>query len=502
MEIDSSFVIVTGQDIAPNRAAVLTSDCSAFQSDCACPTDGFVDSAQQMEYSLAPYRLPDLHMATYDNGYHLAFNPHGHAGVIVLNDAAKELLTAFRQPRTLTEGAYMARKPTDGLAAAQRLADLHLIEPVNHQYQRQFSSPQTLTAWLHVTNECNLRCSYCYVHKTPDELDLERGRQAVEAVFRSARANDFRRINLKYAGGEATLNFPTVLALHDHAQQLAAKHELKLDGVVLTNGIAISKQMIRSLQSRNLRLMISLDGIGVYHDRQRAFSNGRGSFAQVERTLERLAACNFTPSISVTVSNRNLDGLPEVVNYLLSRSLPFTVNFYRESECSATIRDLAYQDDRIIQAMKAAFAVIENNLPTYSLLGALVDRAQLDVPHNRPCGAGHSYMVIDHNGGVAKCQMEINQTIADISAPDPLRLIRAAEIGVQNPAVEEKEGCRTCTWRNWCAGGCPALTYRMTGRYDVKSPNCRVYQTLFPEVLRLEGLRLLKYSSVNHACPA
>ncbi|MCS6937773.1 MAG: SPASM domain-containing protein [Roseiflexus sp.] len=63
--------------------------------------------------------------------------------------------------------------------------------------------------------------------------------------------------------------------------------------------------------------------------------------------------------------------------------------------------------------------------------------------------------------------------------------------------VDEKEGCRTCTWRYWCAGGCPALTYRVTGRYDVKSPNCRIYQALFPEALRLEGMRVLRYGYIS-----
>jgi uncharacterized protein len=59
--------------------------------------------------------------------------------------------------------------------------------------------------------------------------------------------------------------------------------------------------------------------------------------------------------------------------------------------------------------------------------------------------------------------------------------------------VIEKEGCKTCEWKNWCAGGCPLATHRATGRYDVKSPNCNIYKALFPEALRLEGLRLLKY---------
>ena len=42
-----------------------------------------------------------------------------------------------------------------------------------------------------------------------------------------------------------------------------------------------------------------------------------------------------------------------------------------------------------------------------------------------------------------------------------------------------------------CGGALEA--YRATGRYDVKSPNCNIYKALFPEALRLEGLRLLKY---------
>ena len=76
---------------------------------------------------------------------------------------------------------------------------------------------------------------------------------------------------------------------------------------------------------------------------------------------------------------------------------------------------------------------------------------------------------------------------------DPLSLVRADTVGIQNVPVDEKEGCRTCEWRYWCAGGCPLATFRATGRYDVRSPNCNIYKALFPVAVRLEGLRLLKY---------
>lgn len=243
--------------------------------------------------------------------------------------------------------------------------------------------------------------------------------------------------------------------------------------------------------------MISLDGVGAYHDANRPFISGRGSFKQVEKTLGRLAGHSFKPSISITISEQNLDGLPEVVDYVLQRELPFTLNFYRENDCSSDFKNLAYSQERIIKAMQAAFAVIEENLPPYSLLGTVLDLAKLDVAHDRTCGVGHSYMVIDQNGGIAKCHMEIEQTITDISAADPLQLLKKDEAGIINLPVSQKEGCRDCQWQNFCTGGCPALTFRMTGRFDIKSPNCHIYKTLFPEVLRLEGLRLLKYASMG-----
>ncbi|CAG1013870.1 hypothetical protein ANAEL_04827 [Anaerolineales bacterium] len=90
--------------------------------------------------------------------------------------------------------------------------------------------------------------------------------------------------------------------------------------------------------------------------------------------------------------------------------------------------------------------------------------------------------------------MQIRQPVTDIRVDDPLAVLRADQTGVQNISIEEKEGCKTCEWKYWCAGGCPLETYRVTGRYDVKSPNCNIYKALFPEALRLEGLRLLKYA--------
>ncbi len=475
------------------------------------PTQGTAPASEAAPYQIAP----TLHRALLPDEYQLYFNHNGPASVVVLNPPAQRVLEAFAQPITLQESLSKVPElsPSEALQTARNLAALGLLTQVtseqpavisqqfsgfNPKSKKHNSQPAILTVWLHVTNQCNLRCPYCYIHKTPDEMEIEQGREAVAAVFRSAVQNGFSRVKLKYAGGEPTLHFKLLILLHDYAQELADEHDLALDGVVLSNGVALSHRMIEEMNARGLRLMISLDGVGDTHDAMRPFVNGHGSFAHVERTLDRLTDRDLTPTISITVSARNLAGLPETVAYVLARGLPFTLNFYRENDCSASFTDLVYQDDQIIAAMRAAFAVIEANLPKHSILASLTDRARLDIPHNHPCGVGQSYMVIDQFGKIAKCHMEMGRAIADVSHPDPLNVIRLDQLGVQNPAVVEKTGCQDCIWRYWCAGGCPALTYRTMGRWDVKSPNCRVYQTLFPEVLRLEGLRLMKWGSDIH----
>ncbi|MGQ9828674.1 MAG: radical SAM protein [Roseiflexus sp.] len=488
-------LILCAKDLEFHTTHAVETDCFALpETDCACPDRhaGFLQDAPVDE--MATYAVPALHTETLAQDRVLAFNPLGHAGVVVLDQAAWTLLNRFRQPRRLIDAVDDGDDARIVHHGAIHLAGLGLLRRTDQPAGISCSASRTLTAWLHITNACNLRCDYCYIGKTPEAIDEVRGRQAVDAVIRSAVTHEFRRVKLKYAGGEATLNLPLIITLHRYARNHAAQHDLALDGVILSNGVALGDRQIRQIRDSGLRLMISLDGIGAMHDAQRRFANGRGSFARVERTLDRLAQHGVIPSLSITLSRRNLAGLPETVTYALERGLPFSLNFYRENDCAADIADLAFGDEEIIAAMRSAFVVIEQRLPPYRLFGTLLDLVRHDVPHDHPCGVGHSYIVINQRGGVAKCHMEIARAVTDIAAPDPLRLIREDTAGIQHIPVDQKEGCRECAWRYWCAGGCPALTYRATGRYDVQSPNCRIYQALFPEVLRLEGLRMLRYA--------
>ncbi|MCX7838316.1 MAG: SPASM domain-containing protein [Anaerolineae bacterium] len=465
------------------------SDCACADfhiadNDCACADDNGAHIPHALDNTIAWQRAPALYRAPLVGDYELALNSFA-TGLVVLNAPARRVLDAFAQPRTLPQAlaaldwfahAYATR-------AAREFAALGLLRPVGVSNIPTHTQPRTLTAWLHITNACNLRCAYCYVDKTNEAMDERTGIAAVDAIFHSAQAHGFRAVKLKYAGGEPSLNFALVMKLHAHARHLADSSGLELREVILSNGVALTDAMLDAIRDARIRLMLSLDGIGATNDAQRASADGRGSYARIVHTIDRALARGITPHLSITVTARNANHLAETVAFALERELPFNLNFVRGSGVS---------NATLIRGVRAALAVIENNLPKHSLLGVL-DLARLDQPHAYTCGVGHSYVVIDHRGRIARCHTNLARTVGDVRHDDPLLAIQSARGDFENVSVEQKDGCRECTWRYWCAGGCPLLSLKTTGQSNAPSPYCEAYKALYPELVRLEGLRLLRW---------
>jgi uncharacterized protein len=325
-------------------------------------------------------------------------------------------------------------------------------------------------------------------------------KRSVKAVYRSAAAHDCERVRLKYAGGEPTLNFDVLRTAQGQAERLSAQTGIGLETVVLTNGTLLSDSLVSFLVAHDIQIMISLDGVGPYHDVQRPLNGHKdSSFELTAGALDRLLVRGISPHISVTITGENLEGLPDLVAFLLDRQLRFSFNFYREPDGLPLSGPLSLAAGKTVNGLRRAFQVIERKLPRHSLLSNLADRADLGIRHLHACGVGQNYLVIDVSGDISKCQMDMAYPVTTIDADDPLAFVRADHDGIQNLAVEEKE-CGECLWRYRCAGGCPRLTFQRSGRYDAKSPLCEVYQAILPEIVRLEALRLIRYEEPWEFC--
>jgi uncharacterized protein len=318
-------------------------------------------------------------------------------------------------------------------------------------------------------------------------------KRIVQAVFRSAGQHGFRKVKLKYSGGEPTLNFGALQIAQASAEHLAVETGLELESVLLTNGMAISPGQLDYLTAHSIRIMISLDGLGDYQDANRPQADGGViSASRVLKTLDTLLERGLSPHISITITRPSLPHVPALVTYLLERSLRFSLNFYRPPGASRLEDPLVCQPEELIAGMQQIYTAIEAHLPPYSLYASLADRANPAMPHRRTCGAGESYLVVDTHGNISACQMELANPSTHIADNDPLGTLRKNRAGLQNLPVDQKD-CALCRWRYRCVGGCPRLARQAGGSYSSRSPLCTVYQAILPATIRLEALRLLRF---------
>lgn len=469
-----------------------TNDC-----DCACSV---APNQLSTEYTCQSHMVmvPNLHLEKLTRDYWLCFSPYAPGGPCVINDAALRRLRQFegdgRSPQFPVDYEFLSQS---------------LIAPNGNLALPQQDRPDTLAAWLHITNACNLECPYCYVRKSSARMSEATGFKAIDRLIGTAATRRIPRLKLKYAGGEALLHFRLVRILHEYIHQSLADKDVDMDvdEVVLSNGVYLTPDVADWLAASGVRLMISLDGVGAQHDRQRPQRNGRPSFNLIERNIgDVLLKRGIVPHVSVTVTALNTEGIADTIAWILERELPFSINFYRSHDMSLGRQELQFEEGAIIAGMRSAYDVIERRLPTRPFINGLLDKVN-SFAHTKTCGASHNYLVIGHEGHVNQCQMHVtsrttdewsaNQTIHD--STDMITLIQSGKL--QNLDVDEKDGCRDCSWRYRCTGGCPVQSFQATGRWNVKSPNCNIYTTLYPEVLRLEGLRLLKANGLYDGHP-
>lgn len=450
-------------------------------NDCACPDGSFNLRHQTMPFNTFYQATNSAHTEKLPHGFQLTISPFASHGPAILNPAAYQRYQTFTHSQQLTQ-------PID-----HTLAEQMLILPDGQHPQPTETQPETLTAWIHVTNACSLECPYCYVRKSSARMSEETGKQAIDAIFHTAQLHGFKKVKLKYAGGEATLHFKLVRYLHDYAHSLAEEAGLSLKEVVLSNGVHIRPEDADWIVENTVKLMISLDGIGELHNQLRPLKGRKGfdTFSKVEQTIDGvLLERDIRPDITMTITRQNVHGAADVAKWaMIDRGLPTSFNLYRQNALSTSHTELVLEEQAIIEGMLAAYNVIEEYLPTEPFLDGLLDRVQSQA-HAHTCGVGQSYVVITHTGKVAQCQMHLDAPVHPTLEGDLLPMV--ANGPIRNLHVDEKEGCRDCEFRYRCTGGCPLETYRATGRWDIKSPNCHIYKTLMPVALRLEGLRLMK----------
>lgn len=169
-----------------------------------------------------------------------------------------------------------------------------------------------------VTQKCSLRCTYCYASGGRlDDRDIPWpiAKGAVDLIIENA-ARDAVRAEIGFLGeGEASSNWSMFKKIVTYFREQCSKESVEGRVSMNTNGILSSEQV--SYIARHCdHVTISVDGVEAVHDRCRVLPGGGGSFALVEKTLQRFDSLHVKYLLRATVGIDGVERMKQFVDFV------------------------------------------------------------------------------------------------------------------------------------------------------------------------------------------
>ncbi len=162
-----------------------------------------------------------------------------------------------------------------------------------------YNEPQTL--WILSTSSCNLKCRYCYTASGTFNIMFPTLYLNTEEVIKTIDIilDAFPFINLInfFGGGEPLLTFNLIAKVVKHFAD-----KIKVGFGIVTNATILGKEIIDFLYTYKdkISITVSIDGPQIVHDINRVYPDGRGSYRDVMRFIEKLKEKGIRFSIEVT----------------------------------------------------------------------------------------------------------------------------------------------------------------------------------------------------------
>ena len=179
-------------------------------------------------------------------------------------------------------------------------------------------SNEVLEIILMPTEQCNLRCVYCY----EDFIIKHMPPHVVTSVkhFINSRLCDISQLHISWFGGEPLLAKNIIFDIGAFAVALCRdKPDLQLTSDMTTNAVLLDLEDAEALIRLKISaFQVSLDGPQHHHDKTRIKANGGGTFAKIWKNLLALrdSSLPFKMTLRVHVLADNQLSLEQFVDTL------------------------------------------------------------------------------------------------------------------------------------------------------------------------------------------
>lgn len=331
---------------------------------------------------------------------------------------------------------------------------------------------------LILTDQCNLRCSYCFeADKNPHVMDDATAFRAVDFLMEVSR--DTERLTLLFFGGEPLLRFDLIQKVLPYANAEAQKRGKTIHYDMTTNGTLATEEKLRYLRDNGVKFLLSLDGVGDDHDRYRKFANGRGSWDVVSKRIPLMKRFQPWLGTKMTVTPESCGNLAENIRTLHGMGVNQFVLGYGHG-MPWTDADLATYERAMLEVCELYLEMKYKGEYFRMTLFEEGEPGEVAAKPKFGCGAGRGRFCIDSYGDIYGCSklatitgmrkgvLPYGNVFQGFTKPENRAKFLIAHAG-------PREKCKSCEFKDVCGGGCPAVNFAATGSiYDPDDLSCKI----------------------------
>ncbi|MCB0586589.1 MAG: radical SAM protein [Phaeodactylibacter sp.] len=369
------------------------------------------------------------------------------------------------------------------------------------KFEKPFS-PECLTIYL--SNECNLRCTYCYTRAKADK-DPAKGRiinpEAINAAVRKVaeycRMEQKQFVLVMHGGGEPTYHWSVLQDAFRASREMADNAGIPFFSYIATNGIMNGKQA-RWL-ARNFDLIgLSCDGEPDIQNRCRPARNGADASDILERTASAILDEGGRFMIRATVMPQSLHRLTDSVHYFVNRLNAGDIRV-EPVYGSSSNGFLAENAPDFVHYFKEALQEARRLGANLSFAGI-----RLNELHGAFCDITRNTLRLASTGDLVSCFMNVEGRASNLLDTNIGRYDKGSGQLVFNKGKIEKlkekaaflpEECRACLNIYHCSRGCPDYCPPAAGasreqEHPLNEFRCRIHQAIALHQIQEEAMKL------------
>ena len=400
-----------------------------------------------MKYSKYNIRIPEHNMVILYNSFTNEY--------VAISPKADQVLTNIGWETKLKEQfpKHYAQLIEKGFIISDERDELAEIRLQN---KREAFSSRSLYMMVYPTQDCNLKCWYCYESHVKDSLMSEEVQERILKMLEERlKNNSFDSLRLAFFGGEPLIGFNVVaLPLSRKIKALLDKYDKTFQTFFVTNATLLTSDVIKCMKEIHPYFQITLDGCREKHNNVRVRKQGvQGTYDEIMSAIKSVVSDIYSlkeyndPIVTLRINydNNTLKHVGEIIADLgdIDRRA-----VYVHLERVWQTKDRVDEEQR--QLLKEAiFQFIEAGF--YIGQGCFGEK-RVSCP-----AESDNYLIVNYDGNIFRCNGRTltEETKEGILEPDGKiiwdKTLQAKRIGL---STFENHRCLNCKMLPRCMGPC------------------------------------------------